>query len=315
MTIIANQWETQLLHLVAEANPAVSLKKGSLEIHPGMIQSAYLHCANLTKQHSKTFSMAAQILEPNIRGAIHALYAYCRTSDDIVDRSTGNTLVKLNAWKQKSLNLNTTENDPVILAWADTCHRFHIPRRYAEQLIEGVERDLVQSRYETFEELAVYCYGVASTVGLMYMHIVGYESDAAIPYAVKLGVALQMTNILRDIGEDWANGRLYLPQVELAQFQISEEQLAQGLVNRNWRNFMRFQIDRTRQIYAEAWPGIAMLSPHGRLAVAAAATFYRGILDDIEKHDYDVFSRRAHLSGLKKISMLPGIWLKSQIPG
>jgi phytoene synthase len=170
---------------------------------------------------------------------------------------------------------------------------------------------LRQSRYDTFEDLTTYCYGVASTVGLMSMHITGFNSSAAIPFAVKSGVALQLTNILRDVGEDFRAGRVYLPQEELADFGLTEDYLAAGQIDNRWRAFMRFQIDRTRRLYAESQPGVALLHPDGRLAIAAAAGLYSAILDDIEAHDYDVFTRRAHVSGWGKLRRLPGLWWQS----
>ncbi len=146
----------------------------------------------------------------------------------------------------------------------------------------------------------------------MSMYIVGFKSHEAVPYAIKLGVALQMTNILRDVGEDYRNGRLYLPREELVFYGINEADIAEGRVTDNWRNFMRFQIDRTRTLYKESWEGVKMLQREGQLAIGAASVFYQGILDDIEKHDYDVFSRRASLSAWGKISRVPGLWLKIQ---
>jgi phytoene synthase len=201
-------------------------------------------------------------------------------------------------------------NDLVAAAWADTVTRYHIPRHYALQLIDGVNRDLTQSRYQTFDELATYCYGVASTVGLMSMYIVGFHSNEAVPYAIKLGVALQMTNILRDIGEDYRNGRLYLPREELTFYGIREQDIAEGRITDNWRQFMKFQIERTRQLYEESWAGVKMLEREGQLAIGAASVFYQGILDDIETHNYDVFTRRASLSALGKVSRIPALWLK-----
>jgi 15-cis-phytoene synthase len=147
---------------------------------------------------------------------------------------------------------------------------------------------------------------------LMAMHIIGFRNEEAIPYAIKLGVALQITNILRDVGEDWRNGRLYLPSEELAQFDLDESDVAAGVIDDRWRNFMRFQIERTHQLYDEAFPGIAMLNADGRFAIAAAADLYRAILGDIERHDYDVFSRRAHISATGKLARLPGIYQRSQ---
>ena len=200
----------------------------------------------------------------------------------------------------------------VLLAWAKARATFRIPSRYAEQLIDGVARDLATTRYATFGELAEYCYGVASTVGLMSMHIIGFAGPQALPYAIKMGVALQLTNILRDVGEDWRRGRVYLPQDELAAHDLGDGDIAAGRVTDRWRAFMRFQISRARTIYDESAPGIGLLAPRGRLAVSAAATFYRGILDDIEAHDYDVFSRRAYVSTWGKVNRLPKIWWRSK---
>ena len=193
---------------------------------------------------------------------------------------------------------------------ADTIARYHIPRHYALQLIDGVSRDLTQSRYQTFEELTTYCYGVASTVGLMSMYIVGFSSNDAVPYAIKLGVALQMTNILRDVGEDYQNGRLYLPREELAFYGIREQDIALGRVTDNWRQFVKFQIERTRQLYEESWQGVKMLESEGQLAIGAASIFYQCILDQIEKNDYNVFTKRASLSAMDKLGKIPALWLK-----
>ena len=146
----------------------------------------------------------------------------------------------------------------------------------------------------------------------MTMHIVGYSSKEAIPYAVKLGVALQLTNILRDVAEDWQKGRLYLPQEELAAFGLTEVDIQNGRVDERWRAFMRFQISRARQLYAEALPGIKMLGKSGRFAIGAAAELYQGILDDIEANNYDVFSRRAYVSDWNKLTRLPGIWWRTR---
>lgn len=202
---------------------------------------------------------------------------------------------------------------PVALAWADTRMNYNIPSGYAQQLIDGVARDMTQIRYSTFAELADYSYGVASTVGLMAMHIIGFKNEEAIPYAVRLGVALQLTNILRDVGEDWRNGRLYLPLEELERFGISEEQIANGIVNQNWKDLVDYQIARTHQLYDESWVGIRLLNADGRFAIAAAADLYRAILDEIIDNQYDVFSQRASVSKLGKISRLPAIWYRAYL--
>jgi phytoene synthase len=152
---------------------------------------------------------------------------------------------------------------------------------------------------------------VASTVGLIVMHIIGFQGSAALPYAIKLGVALQLTNILRDVGEDWQAGKLYLPIEELAEFGLSEADIAASCIDDRWRRFMRFQIERARTLYREAEPGIMLLDADGRFAIGAASTLYRSILEDIEAHDYDVFHRRAHVGLWGKLRRLPKAWLMS----
>lgn len=304
-------WETRLLRL---AHHALDHHNDNEPLHNGRehLAQAYEHCAAITKQHSRTFYMASGLLPKAQRQAARALYAFCRVSDDLVDNDGDNQHQRILQWRQESLANHPPIYNLVALAWADTRANFNIPRRYAEQLLDGVTTDLVHTRYETFSELAQYCYGVASTVGLMAMHIVGYEGHKALPYAIKLGVALQLTNILRDVQEDWENGRLYLPLEELRMFNLDEADIARGEVDDRWRAFMRFQIRRARQLYAEALPGIAMLGESGRFAIAAAAELYRAILANIEANDYDVFSRRAHTTKREKLMSLPGIWWRSK---
>ncbi len=243
---------------------------------------------------------------------MRALYAYCRLSDDIVDRSEENAEVSLAVWRRKALAPAPARGDLVAVAWADTRFHYQIPQRYAEQLIDGVGRDLCQKRYRTFEEVVTYTYGVASTVGLMSMHIIGFAGEQAIPYAIELGVALQITNILRDIGEDWGAGRVYLPMDELTAYGLTEADLDRRQMDDRWCAFMHFQIERNRRLYAEARPGIALLNRDGRFAVGAASELYSAILNDIEENDYDVFSHRAHVSAWGKVRRLPGIWWRNR---
>jgi phytoene synthase len=298
-----------LLSLATEARQPARANPVFSPADPGLLDRAYDYCDSLTAAHSRSFYLATRFMPFEKRRAIRALYAFCRTSDDCVDEPRGDAARQLRLWRARALSPNPPPEDLVSLAWADTRSRFQIPLHYAEQLLDGVARDLGHHCYHTFDELAAYAYGVASTVGLMSMHITGFSGPEAIPYAIKLGVALQITNILRDVGEDWRAGRVYLPKEELAAFSLAEADLATARVDDRWRSFMAFQIARNRRLYAEAWPGIALLSQDGQLAVAAAATFYRAILSDIERHDYDVFNRRAYVSRWGKIRRLPGIWL------
>ena len=303
----STSWEHPLLALAFEGLESHHQAE-PIPAEASLLESAYRYCEAITAEHSRTFYVASALLPRRKRRAVRALYAFCRISDDLVDRAQPDPLDRLMAWQEHSLSAHSPQDDLVALAWADTRARYRIPRRYAEQLIEGVRRDLEQDRYQSFEELSAYCYGVASTVGLMAMHIIGFEGREAVPYALKLGVALQLTNILRDVGEDWQAGRVYLPQQELAEFGLDEEDLARGKVDARWQAFMRFQIERNRRLYQEAMPGISLLEGDGRFAIATAADLYQAILDDIEAHQGEVFTRRAHINKWGKIRRLPRIW-------
>ncbi|MCA9973901.1 MAG: squalene/phytoene synthase family protein [Anaerolineales bacterium] len=313
MHVQTRTWEGALLALADEGwRTASTAAVVNPVVDTALLADAYAYCETLTAEHSRSFSIASGLLPESKKRAVRALYAFCRITDDIVDCPDGDVTADLKVWRQHAFTHTPPTSDLAAVAWADARFRYHIPSRYAEQLVEGVSRDLVQNRYETFDELATYCYSVASTVGLMSMHIIGFAGPEAVPYAIKLGLALQLTNILRDVGEDWRRNRLYLPLEELAAFNLTEADVAAGVVDDRWRRFMRFQIARNRQLYAESWPGVQMLNADGRFAIAAAAGLYRGILDDIEAHDYDVFNRRAYIGTWGKLRRLPGLWLKSR---
>lgn len=310
MQVQAN-WENQLLALAGNIPHPQKRPFFSYWAGDASLRMAYRQAEKITADHSKSFHFASGLLPEEKRAAVRALYAFCRIVDDIVDESADSEREsQLDYWRGMIEHGSFSNDDLVAVAWADTLTRYHIPRHYALQLIDGVNRDLTQSRYQTFEELATYCYGVASTVGLMSMYIVGFKSSDAVPYAIKLGVALQMTNILRDIGEDYQNGRLYLPREELAFYGIREQDIAEGRITNQWRQFMKFQIERTRHLYEDSWAGVKLLEREGQLAIGAASVFYQGILDDIEKHDYNVFTRRSNLSAVGKLSRIPALWLK-----
>ena len=310
MQVQAN-WENQLLSLAGQSQHPSTRPFFSYWAGDVALRKAYNQAEKMTAAHSKSFYFASALLPEEKRSAVRALYAFCRTVDDIVDESPNPDYdPRLDYWRTMIETASFADDDLVAAAWADTLTRYHIPRHYALQLIDGVARDLIQNRYSTFNDLATYCYAVASTVGLMSMHIVGFHNNDAVPYAIKLGVALQMTNILRDVGEDYQNGRLYLPREELAFYGIRELDISEGRITDNWRQFMKFQIDRTRQLYDASWAGVKMLEREGQLAIGAASVFYQGILDEIEKNDYNVFDRRASLSTLSKASRIPALWLK-----
>lgn len=274
------------------------------------LRRAWELCRSITVHHSRTFSFASRLLPGEKRRATWALYAFCRTTDDIADRGRSDPSETLARWRTEVMDTSPSRDSLVPLAWADARRRYRIPGAYATELIDTIRQDLVKTRYASFNELARYCFGVASTVGLMTMHIVGFSGVEAIPHAIKLGVAMQLTNILRDVSEDWRLGRVYLPQDEMAQFDLSEEDIAQGRVDERWREFMTFQIERALGLYRDGWDGLRYLHRDGRFAIGAAADLYSGILCDIARHDYDVFGRRAHVPQHRRLMRMPGIWAR-----
>ncbi len=297
---------TELANTSGLVNPKRSLNHSLLRD----IDSCYDYCNKVTAFHSKSFFLASGLLPSKKRKAIRSLYAFCRTTDDIIDMEVDFKEKHIDRWSQDTTGHQVRFNDPVAIAWADTRMKYKIPNIYASQLIEGVIMDLSKHQYANFHELTRYCYHVASSVGLMVMHIVGFKSEEATPYAIKLGVALQLTNILRDIEEDWQRGRIYLPQDEMDHFGITHDHFRNKINDDRWKAFMRFQIQRARRIYQESWPGISMLHKDGRLAIAAAATFYNKILDRIEEQNYDVFGNRASVSKWGKMKMIPELFMK-----
>ncbi len=306
-------WEKTLNEWAFDAINRSKKEMYTIKANQEKIDLAYNRCSEITKENSKTFFMASSLLPKQKRQAARSLYAFCRVTDDLVDCGNHDLMSALDLWRNQNHNSHEEQKDEVTLAWANTRKRFNIPKHYGEQLIQGVSQDLTKTRYENFDELAQYCYGVASTVGLMAMFIIGFKNEKAFPYAIRLGVALQLTNILRDVGEDWQRGRLYLPKDELEHFGISEEEISVGMITDKWRDFMRFQIERNRRLYTESLPGIALLNKDGRFAIGAAGELYQAILNEIEFNDYDVFSKRAFVKPSLKIRMLPSIWYRSSL--
>lgn len=245
-----------------------------------------------TARGSKSFYFATRFFPREVAEAAWRVYWFCRTTDDMVDEAAEPP--DLGLWRRRleAALEGVATGDEVLDGFAATARRFGIPPRYAFELIDGVEMDLLPRRYENFDELRLYCYRVASTVGLMMMHVIGFTGDPR-RQAIDLGIAMQLTNILRDIGEDLRRGRLYLPLDELRQFGLSPADLAAGRRDGRFRRLMEFQIARARRFYESGRAGLAFLHPRGRFAVDLASRIYAGILGRIEASGYDVFTRRA----------------------
>lgn len=276
---------------------------------PLSLADSYRACRRMILRHSRSFFFSSHFLPPPKRRAVRALYAFCRTTDDAVDLTPDDPARALAAWLRTVRTPALAARHPTLPAWHDTCHRHALPAELANELLAGVAMDLTIHRYATFADLWLYCYRVASVVGLLSMHIVGFAPGAE-PYAIKLGVALQLTNILRDVGEDARRGRIYLPQEDLERFGLRDDDILAERVDARFAALMRFEIARARQLYAESWPGVALLASDSRLAIGAASQVYGRILDKIAANNYDVFRLRAHLSTAEKIALLPGLWRK-----
>jgi phytoene synthase len=277
---------------------------------PISLQPAYAESERVIRNHSKTFHMASSLMPFEQRRAIRALYGFCRATDDLVDRQ-GATMEKVEAWRERVMT-SIHESDPAVLKiWKWTRQQYSVDSRYESELIDGVGMDLKRHTYETWVELQKYCYGVASTVGLLSIPIIGLVQETtfeeAAPYAIKLGIALQLTNILRDVGEDASLGRVYLPIEDLKSFRLTYADVLNGVQDKRFIQVMQFEIARARHLYEEAWPGIALLESSGRVAVGAAAIFYKAILDEIEAIQYQVYRLRAHTSTWRKLALLPEI--------
>jgi len=289
---------------------------------------SYEICRQITAKYAKTFYLGTLLMPEQKRRAIWAIYAWCRRTDELVDgpQSTLTTPETLDQWEQhlESLFAGQPIDNPDV-ALVDTLQHFPMNIEPFQDMIAGQRMDLYRRRYETFDELNLYCYRVAGTVGLMSCAVLGLNSYSQTPWsqppdaknpseeAIALGIACQLTNILRDVGEDARRGRIYLPSEELTLFNYTETDLFGGVVDSRWRELMRFQIQRARKYYVQAERGITALSRDSRWPVWAALMLYQRILDAIERNDYDVFSKRAFVSKPKKLLYLPIAWLRAQV--
>lgn len=275
------------------------------------LDETYHAAAAATAEGSKSFYFATRFFPPDLARAAHAVYWYCRTTDDLVDEAPSKEQGReaLDAWHREVLTgfAGEPQANPVLRAFFDTVAQYKIPREHALELIEGVRMDLNQTRYANFDELRVFCYRVASTVGLMMSAVIGFRDPsleaAALPRAIDLGIAMQLTNILRDVGTDLAMGRIYLPADEMARFGYDEDRLRAGFRDEAFHALMQFQIARARSYYTSAEPGIAMLNARGSFAVKVASDVYQRILNVIERNGHDVFGRRAVVPTVQKYWM------------
>jgi phytoene synthase len=275
------------------------------------LDESYAFCHQISKRTGKNFYYSFLTLPAAIRRDMCALYAYMRICDDIGDDTSLDAETRrrsLEDWRSEvitSLECGESQH-PVLPALADLVDRKQIPRHALLDVIDGVAMDLQPQRYTTFEELSNYCYHVAGAVGLCCIHVWGFAGDEATDRAIDCGLAFQLTNILRDIGEDAAMGRIYLPIEDLDRFGVSEDELATAALSERFRTLMTFQVERAREFYDRASPLAKMVHPAGRPVLVAMRKIYGGLLDEIERRDFDVFRRRVELPKWKKLAIVAG---------
>lgn len=286
---------------------------------------AYRYCRQIARHHAKTFYLATWFLSKKQRNPIYAMYALLRTVDDLVDlaedKLTNGTLTReelstmMAGWKTRLHQCyeGNHNNDPIMMAWQDTLKSHTIPIELPLDLMDGVTMDIDFKPFETFDGLYVYCYKVASVVGLMCSEIFGYCDKKALDHAIELGIAMQLTNILRDVGEDVDRGRIYLPLEDLDRFGYTQEEFMQKKINENFVALIKFQIARARSYYDASEQGIPMLEKDSRFAVKVSSLNYCNILKAIEENNYDVFSQRAYRSLYQKLRTIPSIWYQLHV--
>ena len=283
------------------------------------LAASYAHCEHVAKTQARNFYYSFVTLPPERKAAMCAIYAFMRYSDDVSDEAAENQTKtqEMRAWRQALDRAFAGDyGESLILpAFHDTVQRYHIPVRYFHELIDGTEMDLTKTRYSTWQELHQYCYRVASIVGFVCIHVWGFDEQdgRALEYAEACGLALQLTNILRDIKEDADRDRIYLPQEDLQRFGVTEQELKQGVVNDRFRALMEFEADRAKGFYRQAEALFPLIHKAGRPTLSIMIKIYRGILESIERNGYDVHSRRARVSTAKKMGIVAGAWLDSRL--
>lgn len=282
------------------------------------LRASYELCRQLNAKHGKTYYLATLLLPPAKRPYVHALYGFARYADEIVDDLESTLTAEQKAqwlkdWSDKFFAdwQRGTSDDPVCRATIDTCLRWNIPEDHFRAFIHSMTMDLTVETYANYDALYEYVYGSAAVIGLQMVPILEPSSDAAYEYAMKLGVAFQLANFIRDVGEDLERGRIYLPLDELAQFGVSRADLEARVLTPAIVEALKFQIARVRQLEKESRAGIGMLHPAAQPCIDAARILYCEIVDAVEAIGYDVFNRRAKVSLARRLSVAGRAWFRA----
>ena len=287
------------------------------------LRNSYLECKRLNNLHGKTYFLATRLLPPAKRPFVHALYGFARYADEIVDDlastlSENEKAQSLKSWGDEVLaNIKSGKShDHIGAALVDTVNRFSIPISYFEAFLHSMTMDLTVTEYHTYEDLYEYVYGSAAVIGLQMVPILGTVSKQSMSEAniaaEKLGTAFQLANFIRDVGEDLTRGRVYLPVTELQSHGVSREMLEERIVTPQIKNALREQIQRVRSLQAEAQAGINLLSAQSRACIEAASELYCGIVDEVEKIDYQIFSKRAKTSNWRRLKVALPAYIKAR---
>ena len=285
------------------------------------LRESYKECKRLNSLHGKTYYLATLLLPKSKRPHVHALYGFARYADEIVDDLTSTLTHQekvdaLQRWSEPLLQdiSNGQSNDHVGRALVDTVQRFNIPIAYFEAFLHSMAMDLTVTQYETYDDLLEYVYGSAAVIGLQMVHVLGTAegktSEALVP-AEKLGIAFQLANFIRDVGEDLERGRVYLPMAELRSYGVSRDMLERRSLTPQIIEALKFQIGRVRDLQSEANLGINLLSPDSQACIRAASELYCGIVDEVEKIDYQVFTTRAKTSTWRRARVALPAWFQA----
>ncbi|WP_332675286.1 presqualene diphosphate synthase HpnD [Aromatoleum sp.] len=272
------------------------------------------YCQDKAAKSGSSFYYSFMFLPPERRQAITALYAFCREVDDVVDECQDAQIArtKLDWWRNEVVRVHSGEpTHPVTLALKDVVGRFNLPLEQLIEIIDGMEMDLMQSRYLDFKGLQLYCYRVASVVGLLAAEIFGYQDRQTLKYAHDLGMAFQLTNIIRDVGEDARRGRIYLPIDELQRFKVPASQIMEGRHDDNFRELMAFQAARARKYYDQALDELPAVDRKNQRPGLVMAAIYRTLLDEIERDGFLVLDRRTSLTPMRKLWIAGSTWVRA----
>jgi len=280
------------------------------------LELSYRYCREVARKRARNFYYSFIVLPRVKRDAMCAVYAFMRYCDDLADDPDLdlNRAEMLDRWR-RSLDGDSSEDSLILPAFHDSLQRFDIPTDYFHQLIDGASMDLSIDHYETFDQLYDYCYKVASVVGLVCIHIFGFDSPDAKKYAEYCGIAFQLTNILRDLKEDAASGRVYLPEEDLHAFRYSADELASQVRDERFYKLMRFEVSRARGYYNAALPLLDMVHGSGRPGLCAMIEIYSSILNAIERNRYDVFHESISVPKTRKVAIAAKALVRSKLPG